>query len=111
MSSRGIKLNYLLGSGPGPVLVSSSTYLTYLKLLVDYNYQQGKGDTMKAIKVEGNYRLYKVEGNYELWFGTYTLDTASEKGVRVGYVSDPENFEDAVDVAKEELAYMMDEVC
>jgi hypothetical protein len=29
----------------------------------------------------------------------------------VGYVSDPENFKYAIDVAKEELAYMMDEVC
>jgi hypothetical protein len=26
-------------------------------------------------------------------------------------VSDPENFKYAIDVAKEELAYMMDEVC
>lgn len=64
---------------------------------------------MKAIKKEGNYRLYKIDNNYELWFGIYTTDILSDKGVKVGYVSNPDNFEDAIDTAKEEMDYMMAE--
>jgi hypothetical protein len=41
---------------------------------------------MKALRKLDNYRMYKVDGYYELWFGKYN------DGVRVGYVSNPDNF-------------------
>jgi len=65
---------------------------------------------IEPIKVEDNYRLYKIDNHYELWMGVYTTDKYSETGVLVGYVSNPDNFEDAIDTAKEELAYLMAEV-
>jgi len=61
---------------------------------------------MQAIKKEKNFRLYKIENHFELWLGVYTTDKYSDKGVRLGYVSNPQNFEEAIDTAKEELAYL-----
>jgi hypothetical protein len=109
MSSIGIKLNYLLGSGPGSGV--EFCLLDIVKIVIRLGLPTKKGKKMRAIKVEGDYRLYKIGNSYELWLGTYTLDKYSDKGSMVGYVSDPENFKYAIDVAKEELAYMMDEVC
>ena len=59
---------------------------------------------MKAIKKDGEYRLYKVGAFYELWFGTYT------NGSLIGYVSDLENWDLALFNAKEEVAALMSEV-
>lgn len=52
---------------------------------------------MRAIKKLDNYRLYKVDGYHELWFGKY------QDGVRVGYVSNPANFEMACHEAEMEF--------
>ena len=41
---------------------------------------------MKAIKKLDNYRMYRIDGHYELWYGKFN------DGVRVGYVSNPDNF-------------------
>lgn len=41
---------------------------------------------MRAIRKQDNYRMYKVDGYYELWYGKFAT------GVRVGYVSNPDNF-------------------
>jgi hypothetical protein len=62
---------------------------------------------MKAIKKSENFRLYKIENHFELWLGNYTTDKYSDKGVRLGYVSNPENWEEALENAKEEIACLM----
>lgn len=64
---------------------------------------------MKAIKKSGNYRLYRVDGHLELWLGTRSNTGDYSTGVIVGYVSDAENFEYAVDMAREEMRYLMAE--
>ena len=56
---------------------------------------------MKAIKKDGYYRLYKTADGYELWIGRY-----GDTGARLGYVADPENWEYALDMAKEEIRYL-----
>jgi hypothetical protein len=58
---------------------------------------------MKAIKQKDGYYLYKIDGHLELWRGKY----GSEYGFNAGYVAYAENFEYAVDVAKEEAAALM----
>lgn len=60
---------------------------------------------MKAIKKQGNYRLYKVENHLELWHGTYQ----GKNSYCAGYVEDAENFEYAIDVAEEEMRCLMEE--
>lgn len=60
---------------------------------------------MRAIKREGNYRLYRVDGMYELWSGVI----GKELSYRAGYVSNPDNFEEAIYAAQEEMHYMMAE--
>jgi hypothetical protein len=62
---------------------------------------------MKALKKERHYRLYKVGNGYELWSGKYNDGQHVDIGVRVGYVSDPENFEVACDEADEEYRYLI----
>jgi hypothetical protein len=62
---------------------------------------------MKAIKKSENFRLYKIENHFELWLGIYTTEKYSDKGVRLGYVSSPENWEEALENAKEEIACLM----
>ena len=59
---------------------------------------------MKAIKKDGQYRLYKINNSYELWFGTYI------KGALIGYVSNAENWDEALFNAQEEIAALMSEV-
>jgi hypothetical protein len=56
---------------------------------------------MKAIKKEGEYRLYKINNAFELWLGTYN------KGAFIGYVSNVENWDEALFNAKEEVAALM----
>jgi hypothetical protein len=58
---------------------------------------------VRSIKKQGKYRLYSVENHYELWVGTYE----GKDSYRAGYVSDPENFEYAIDVAEEEMRCLM----
>jgi hypothetical protein len=56
------------------------------------------------IKTDGKFNLYKSQDNnlFELWIG----DKNTEESALVGYVGDIENFEEAVDNANEELAYL-----
>lgn len=42
---------------------------------------------MRALRKLDNYRMYRVDDYLELWHGKYG------EGVRVGYVSNPDNFE------------------
>ena len=63
---------------------------------------KGKGEKVRSIKKQGNYRLYSVENHYELWVGTYE----GKNSYRAGYVANPENFEYAIDVAEEEMRYL-----
>ena len=58
---------------------------------------------MKSIKKIGEYRLYRIEGCLELWKGSY----GGKYSYRAGYVSNSENIEHAIDVAKEEIASLM----
>jgi hypothetical protein len=60
---------------------------------------------MKAIKKQGNYRLYRIDGHLELWSGVF----GGEYSYRAGYVTDADNFEYAIEVAKEEMRYLMAE--
>ena len=63
----------------------------------------------KVIRKQDSYRLYKVGNLYELWHGTYNTEKyGNEEGVRVGYVSDTKNFEWAIEQAKENLRYLME---
>jgi hypothetical protein len=59
----------------------------------------------KVIKRSGKYNLYKTNDGYELWYG----NIAGQWSFRAGYVSDPENFETAVDAAEEEMRCLMAE--
>jgi hypothetical protein len=59
----------------------------------------------KAIKKAKGYSLYKTEDGYELWRG----NMAGKWSFRAGYVSDPENFDMAVDAAEEEMRCLMAE--
>jgi hypothetical protein len=61
---------------------------------------------MKLIKTNGRYNLYQVGNDYELWLGAYNEAQDADKGVSVGYVSDPDNFEVACNEADEELRYL-----
>lgn len=64
----------------------------------------GKKMATKLIKKGHGYYLYlTVEGHKELWRGT--ID--SKNGYRAGYVMDSDNFDIAVEVAKEEMASLM----
>ncbi len=47
---------------------------------------------MRALRKQDNYRMYKIDGHYELWHGKYNADQSVGTGVRVGYVSNPDNF-------------------
>ena len=62
---------------------------------------------MKALRKQDNYRMYKVGDYYELWHGKYNTETDVLKkvdiGVRVGYVSNPDNFLTAVHEAEMEF--------
>lgn len=58
---------------------------------------------MRAIRSKDGYKMYRIDGHLEMWFGNTT------DGVRVGYVSDADNFEYAVEVAKEEADCLMEE--
>ena len=58
---------------------------------------------MKAIKKQGKYRMYRVQDMYELWTGKYNAQQEAGVGVRVGYVSNPENFEMACHEAELEF--------
>jgi NADH pyrophosphatase NudC (nudix superfamily) len=60
---------------------------------------------MRAIKKKGNYRLYRVENHLELWSGTYK----GKNSYLAGYVANAENFEYAIDVAEENMRYLMAE--
>lgn len=63
--------------------------------------------TMKAIKKLDNYRMYKVGDYYELWHGKYNAEQKAGVGVRVGYVSNPANFEMACHEAESEIMWLM----
>lgn len=58
---------------------------------------------MKALRKLDNYRMYKVGDHYELWHGKYNAEQAVGVGVRVGYVSNPANFETACHEAETEF--------
>lgn len=60
---------------------------------------------MRAIKKQGEYRLYRVENHLELWHGTYE----GKYSYRAGYVANADNFEYAIDVAEEEMRCLMAE--
>jgi hypothetical protein len=73
----------------------------------------------KCVAKEGNYRAFKDGGIYALYIvgkeliwnddiTDYKVGTRLE-AVKVGYFTKIENFEYAVDVAKEESAYLMTE--
>lgn len=47
---------------------------------------------MKALRKLDNYRMYKIDDHYELWHGKYNTAQEAGVGVRVGYVSNPDNF-------------------
>jgi len=57
----------------------------------------------KLIAKSENYRLYTVDGMHELWYG----NIAGKFSFKLGYVSDPENFFEAVSNAREEIASLM----
>ena len=65
---------------------------------------------MRALRKQDNYRMYKIDGHYELWHGKYNTETDVMKkvgiGVRVGYVSNPDNFEMACHEAEIEFMYL-----
>lgn len=68
--------------------------------------QRTEGKQMaKAIKKSGKYNLYKTNDGYELWYG----NIAGQWSFRAGYVSNPDNFEMAVDAAEEEMRCLMNE--
>ena len=58
---------------------------------------------MKALRKLDNYRMYKIENHYELWHGKYNAEQEAGVGVRVGYVSNPDNFEMACHEAEMEF--------
>lgn len=73
----------------------------------------------KCVRKEDNYRAYKEEGIYALYivakefiwnedFTSFKKGTRLE-AVKVGYFTSLDNFEEAVDRAKEETAYLMSE--
>jgi len=62
---------------------------------------------MNLVKTNGYYNLYQVGNGYELWIGAYNEAQHEDTGVRVGYVSDPDNFEVACAEADEEMRYLM----
>jgi hypothetical protein len=64
-----------------------------------------RGNKMRAIKKQGEYRLYRVENHLELWKGVF----GGEYSYRAGYVANAENFEYAIDVAEEEMRCLMAE--
>jgi hypothetical protein len=73
----------------------------------------------KCVRKENNYRAYKEGSVFALYMVAkemiWNADNTDFKigtrleAVKVGYFTQIENFEDAVDTAKEELAYMMAE--
>lgn len=58
---------------------------------------------MRAVKKLDNYRMYKIGEHYELWHGKFNDTQEVGIGVRVGYVFDPERFEDACHEAEMEF--------
>jgi hypothetical protein len=68
--------------------------------------QSERGKKMRALKKQGNYRLYLVDGMNELWFGVY----GKKNSYMAGYVANPENMDYAVYVAEEEMTSLMMEV-
>lgn len=73
----------------------------------------------KCVAKEGNYRAFKDGGIYALYMVAkeliwnddntdYKVGTRLE-AVKVGYFTKIENFGNAIDTAKEELAYLMAE--
>ena len=54
----------------------------------------------KAIKKIGNYRLYRVDGwaHYEIYLGT------KADGIHVENISDPENFQWAIDTIERNIS-------
>lgn len=64
---------------------------------------------MKALKKQGEYRLYRVNGHLEIWCGVYNEEQSYLKGVRVGGLMYIENFEYAVEVAKDEVRCLIAE--
>jgi hypothetical protein len=49
--------------------------------------------------------MYKIQGHYELWRGRMS----SKNGYRAGYVSNPDNMQEAINAAEEEMRYLMAE--
>ena len=73
----------------------------------------------KCVRKENNYRAYKDGGMFALYMVAkemiwnedntdYKVGTRLE-AVKVGYFTKIENFGNAIDVAKEELSYLMQE--
>ncbi len=63
------------------------------------------GATIVPVKKAGKYKMYKVQGHYELWHGRMT----SKNGYRAGFVSNPDNMQEAIEAAEEEMRYLMAE--
>jgi len=61
--------------------------------------------TIMPVKKSGRYKLYKIQGQYELWRGRMTAKNA----YRAGYVSNPDNIQEAIDAAEEEMRCLMAE--
>ena len=61
--------------------------------------------TIVPVKKAGRYKLYKIQGQYELWRGRMTAKHA----YRAGYVSNPDNMQEAIEAAEEEMRYLMAE--
>lgn len=68
-----------------------------------------KNDKYRLV-VEGDcYRLYRI-GRELIWAADYTFTVGKRKvAVPVGYVSNPDNFEYAIDAAEEEMRCLMAE--
>lgn len=63
------------------------------------------GATIVPVKKMDGYKLYKIQGHYELWRGRMTAKNA----YRAGFVSNPDNMQDAIYAAQEEMRYLMAE--
>jgi hypothetical protein len=57
------------------------------------------------VKKASGYKMYKVQGHYELWRGRMS----SKNGYRAGYVSNPDNMQEAIYAAQEEMRCLMAE--
>jgi hypothetical protein len=65
-----------------------------------------RGEKMRALRSKDGYKMYRINGSLEMWFGNAN---DPDNSCRVGYVANADNFEHAVEVAKEDAYYLMKE--